>query len=82
MAQRVGHLAGLAGGQRPADLLRGEDGLLHSKGYGYAYKKTDTWILNEMIHNNTPNATKVRLTWDLDFIPKASPLARTVTQTG
>jgi plastocyanin len=49
------------------------------KGYGYAYKKTDTWILNEMIHNNTPNRTKVRLVWDLDFIPKASALAKTVT---
>src|SRR4051794_147554 len=49
------------------------------KGYGYAYKKSDNWILNEMIHNNTPNATRVRLVWDLDFIPKASPLARTVT---
>jgi plastocyanin len=49
------------------------------KGYGYAYKKSDTWILNEMIHNNTPNATKVRLVWDLDFIPRSSPLAKTVT---
>jgi plastocyanin len=49
------------------------------KGYGYTYKKSDSWILNEMIHNNTPNATRVRLVWDLDFIPKASPLARTVT---
>jgi plastocyanin len=49
------------------------------KGYGYAYKKNDRWILNEMIHNNTPNATKVKLVWDLDFIPKSSPLARSVT---
>src|SRR3954452_18242303 len=48
------------------------------KGYGYAYKKSDTWILNEMIHNNTPNATKVRLVWDLDFIPAASALAKSV----
>src|SRR3954452_19008240 len=49
------------------------------RGYGYAYKKSDRWILNEMIHNNTPNRTKVRLVWDLDFIPKSSPLARSVT---
>jgi len=49
------------------------------KGYGYAYKKSDRWILNEMIHNNTPNRTKVRLVWDLDFIPKSAPLARSVT---
>jgi plastocyanin len=49
------------------------------KGYGYSYKKTDGWILNEMIHNNTPNRTKVRLVWDLDFIPATSPLAASVT---
>src|SRR4051794_29403831 len=48
------------------------------RGYGYAYKKSDTWVLNEMIHNNTPNATKVRLVWDLDFIPASSALAKTV----
>ncbi len=49
------------------------------KGYGYAYKKSDVWILNEMIHNNTPNTTKVRLVWDLDFIPKSAPVAKSVT---
>jgi plastocyanin len=49
------------------------------KGYGYEYKKSDKWILNEMIHNNTPNATRIRLVWDLDFIPKSSPLAKSVT---
>ncbi|HUO70722.1 MAG TPA: hypothetical protein VMU39_08100 [Solirubrobacteraceae bacterium] len=49
------------------------------EGYGYAYKATDTWILNRMIHNNTPNATKVRLVWDLDFIPASSTLAKHIT---
>jgi plastocyanin len=48
------------------------------RGYGYPYKASDTWLLNEMIHNNTPNATKVRLVWDLDFIPAGSALAETV----
>jgi plastocyanin len=48
------------------------------KGYGYAYKATDTWILNEMIHNNTPNRAKVRLVWELDFIPADSTLAQSV----
>jgi plastocyanin len=48
------------------------------RGYGYAYKASDTWVLNEMIHNNTPNASKVRLVWDLDFIPADSALAQTV----
>jgi plastocyanin len=49
------------------------------RGYGYAYKKSDTWMLNQMIHNNTPNRTKVKLVWDLDFIPASSKLARKVT---
>jgi plastocyanin len=49
------------------------------RGYGYAYKKSDTWILNEMIHNNTPNQTKVRLVWELDFIPATAAIAKTVT---
>ena len=49
------------------------------QGYGLAYKAKDTWILNQMIHNNTPNRTKVKLVWDLDFIPNTAKLAKTVT---
>ena len=48
------------------------------RGYGYAYKASDTWLLNQMIHNNTPNATKVKLVWDLDFIPAMTKLAKKV----
>jgi plastocyanin len=48
------------------------------RGYGYPYKKSDRWLLNQMIHNNTPNRTRVKLVWDLDFIPKTSPLAKRV----
>ena len=48
------------------------------KGYGYAYRASDRWILNQMIHNNTANATKVKLVWDLDLIPATTPLAKKV----
>ena len=48
------------------------------RGYGYAYKASDTWVLNHMIHNNTPNRTKVKLVWDLDFVPATTALAKTV----
>jgi plastocyanin len=48
------------------------------KGYGYEYLAGSTWILNHMIHNNTPNATKVKLVWDLDIIPATSKLAKKV----
>ena len=47
------------------------------RGYGYPYKASDTWLLNMMIHNNTPNRTKVKLVWDLDFIPAMTKLSAT-----
>jgi len=48
------------------------------RGYGYPYKTSDRWSLDEMIHNQLPVPTRVRLVWDLDFIPANTPLARTV----
>jgi hypothetical protein len=48
------------------------------KGYGYPYKATDKWLLNHMIHNNTSQATKVRLVWDIDFVPATSALAKKI----
>src|SRR5262249_25894375 len=47
-------------------------------GDGYPYKTSDRWSLDEMIHNQLPAPTRVRLVWDLDFIPASTPLARTV----
>jgi hypothetical protein len=44
-------------------------------GYGYAYKKTDSWILNYMIHNLLTKPDDVYMTYDLDFIPASSPAA-------
>jgi hypothetical protein len=48
------------------------------RGYGYPYKATDRWRLDQMIHNQLPLATRVRLVWDIDFIPASAPLARSV----
>jgi plastocyanin len=48
------------------------------RGYGYPYKATDRWRLDQMIHNQLPLATRVRLVWDVDFIPASAPLARSV----
>jgi plastocyanin len=45
-------------------------------GYGYAYKATDKWLLNYMIHNLTPNPDKVWVTYDIDFIPATSAAAK------
>lgn len=48
------------------------------RGYGYAYRAKDVWVLNHMIHNNTSQRTKVKLVWELDFIPRTSPKAKGV----
>jgi hypothetical protein len=46
------------------------------KGYGYEYRASDTWFLNHMIHNLTPVPTQVYMVYEIDFIPKTSPLAK------
>jgi plastocyanin len=43
------------------------------EGYGWAYKPQDNWIMNHMIHNLTPSATRVYITYEIDFIPAGSP---------
>ncbi len=48
-------------------------------GYGYQYKTTDKWILNWMLHNNTPDATPIWITYDIDLIPATSPMAQGIT---
>jgi plastocyanin len=44
-------------------------------GFGYRYLKSDVWILNHMIHNLTPAAMQLYITYTVDFIPDDSPLA-------
>jgi hypothetical protein len=48
------------------------------KGYAYEYKAGDRWLLNHMIHNLTPVPADVYMVYEVDFIPKTSPLARGV----
>jgi plastocyanin len=43
------------------------------EGYGWRYDPSDSWVMNHMIHNLTPRATQVYITYDLDFIPAGSP---------
>lgn len=44
-------------------------------GYGYAYKASDKWLLNYMIHNLRANGSQVYITYDIDFIPAGSAAA-------
>jgi hypothetical protein len=49
------------------------------KGYGWPYKTTDKWYMNHMIHDLTPVPQSVFITYDIDFVPATSPLAKTIT---
>ncbi len=46
------------------------------KGYGYRYEASDNWLLNHMIHNLTPVASKVNVVYEIDFIPDGSKAAK------
>ncbi len=48
-------------------------------GYGYRYKKSDTWLLNNMIHNLTPDPMTLYITYEIDFIPDTAPEAASIT---
>ena len=48
------------------------------KGYGYAYKASDTWLLNYMIHNLVARPDDVYITYDIDFVPASSPAAAAI----
>jgi plastocyanin len=49
-------------------------------GFGYHYDPNDTWIMNYMIHNLTPQPSKVYITYDIDFVPDTEPAAANITR--
>ena len=48
-------------------------------GYGVFHKPSDQWLMNAMLHNLTPTATKVFITYDIDFVPADAPGAAQIT---
>ena len=42
-------------------------------GYGYRYRTNEGWVLNDMIHNLTPQAMELYFEYTLDFIPESAP---------
>jgi plastocyanin len=44
-------------------------------GYGYAYKASDKWIINYMLHDLLPTPDQVLITYDIDFVPADSAAA-------
>jgi hypothetical protein len=49
-------------------------------GYGYRYKTSDLWILNEMIHNLTPEPMDLYATYTIDYIPDTAPEAASIKE--
>ncbi|MGK2932238.1 MAG: hypothetical protein ACSLFD_05660 [Solirubrobacterales bacterium] len=54
--------------------------MLLPDGYGYRYRKTDIWVLNEMIHNLTPEPMDLTATYRIDFIPDSAPEAASIME--
>jgi hypothetical protein len=69
-------LVGSRGDLRPT-WAAGEEktAIREPKGFGWRYRTNDKWLLNHMIHNLTPAATRVYITWEMDFIPLAAKAA-------
>jgi plastocyanin len=49
------------------------------QGYGYHYNPSDSWIMNYMIHNLTPNPDSVYIKYEIDFVPDSEPAAQGIT---
>jgi plastocyanin len=49
------------------------------RGYGYPVEPSDHWLLNYMIHDLTPQARKVFVTYRVGFVPAASRAGRHMT---
>jgi plastocyanin len=49
------------------------------QGYGYHFNPSDSWIMNYMIHNLTPNPDSVYIKYEIDFVPDSEPAAAAIT---
>ena len=46
------------------------------RGFGYPVKRSDRWLMNDMIHNLVSSRMKLYITYDVDFVPARSPTGR------
>ncbi len=62
-------------------MATGEEKTIYSlpKGYGYPIGGSDDWFFNYMIHDLIPTPAKVYVTYEVDFVPESTPLAKTLT---
>jgi plastocyanin len=45
------------------------------KGFGWRSLPSDHWLVNDMLHDLTPQPAKVYLVWRIDFVPDTAPSA-------
>jgi plastocyanin len=49
-------------------------------GFGWRSKPSDSWFLNDMLHDLIAQPAKVYVVWRLDFVPDSSPAAASIKQ--
>ena len=50
------------------------------EGFGWRYTTDQSWFINHMIHDLTPNPQEVYITFTLWFIPDTAPQAQSITR--
>jgi plastocyanin len=48
------------------------------EGFGWPSRSTDTWRLNDMLHDLVARPAEVYVTWKIDFVPATSPDAASI----
>ena len=48
------------------------------RGFGYQTKPTDSWLLNDMLHDLVGKPASVYIVWRVDFVPDTSPAAANI----
>ncbi len=76
-----GNTYGIGGARLYPFMATGEEKTIYElpRGYGYPIGGSDRWFLNYMIHNLRETPATVYITYDMDFIPDSSSIARGIT---
>jgi plastocyanin len=48
------------------------------RGFGWRNEPTDSWALNDMLHDLTGEASQVYIVWRIDFVPDSAPAASSI----
>jgi plastocyanin len=48
------------------------------RGFGYRSSPSDSWLVNDMIHDLTGQAASVYIVWRIDFVPDTVPAAASI----